>query len=283
MKIYNQPMHSRPNNARSYNKLQEYGKQTRSYTLRTTTVKDSTREERRANCIHQCKECSEQSTKNPTEHPENSKDNQWTEVRSTKRGRNRPDLTTIRKQSKTNYWQVKPMSTHNTFEGLEEVSDETNNNTESIREAKLPPIFISKLNDPSSLRQLLNQIARNEFELKNINIENYKIQIKSSIAYTNIVKELKTRNYKFHTYKSKQERSFKIVLKHMPPEQIIDDIKRDIEDLGHTVTNMWKIKKRGTKEPLNMFCVELKPENNNKDIYQAIHMLGYRVKFILHT
>jgi len=39
--------------------LQEHGKQTRSYTLHTTIIKDSTREERRAICIHQCKECFE--------------------------------------------------------------------------------------------------------------------------------------------------------------------------------------------------------------------------------
>jgi len=203
----------------------------------------------------------------PIEYPESSEDNQWTVVRDKKRGRNRSDLTTIRKQSK--YWQVKPISTHNTFEGLEEVSDDTNNSTESVREAKPSPIFISKLNDPSSLQQLFKQIPNDEFELKTINIGNYKIQIKSPIAYTNIVKELKTRNYEFHTYQPKQERSFKVLLKHMPPEERIDDIKRDIEDLGHKVTNIWNIKKRGTKEPLNMFYVELKPENNNKDIYQT--------------
>jgi len=131
---------------------------------------------------------------------------------------------------------VKPITTQNIFEGLNEVPDEINNNTESVREAKPPPIFISKINDPSSFRQLLNQIANDEFELKNINIGNYKIQIKSSIAYTNIMKELKIRNYEFHTYKPKQERVFKVVLKHMPPEERTDDIKSDIEDQGHTVT-----------------------------------------------
>jgi len=92
------------------------------------------------------------------------------------------------------------------------------------------------------------------------------------------VKELKTRNFEFHTYKMKQERSFKIVLKHMTPEEKIDKIKRDIEELGHKITNIWNIKKRG-KEPLNMFYVELKPEKNNKDIYQTTHVLGYTVKF----
>jgi len=61
--------------------LQKHGKQTRSYILRSTAVKDSIREEIRANCTHQCKACSEKSTQIPTEHPENSEDNQWTVVR----------------------------------------------------------------------------------------------------------------------------------------------------------------------------------------------------------
>jgi len=65
----------------------------------------------------------------------------------------------------------------------------------------------------------------------------------------------------------------------MPPREKIDEIRRDIEELGHKVTNIWNIKKRGSKVPLNMFYVELKPEKNNKDIYQATHVFGYIVKF----
>jgi len=45
--------------------------------------------------------------------------------------------------------------------------------------------------------------------------EQTKIQLKSSIAYVNIVKELKNKNTEFHIYKLKQERSFKVVLKHI--------------------------------------------------------------------
>jgi len=37
-----------------------------------------------------------------------------------------------------------------------------------VREIKPSPIFISKFSDPSSLRQLFNQIANDEFDLKNI-------------------------------------------------------------------------------------------------------------------
>jgi hypothetical protein len=38
-----------------------------------------------------------------------------------------------------------------------------------------------------------------------------------------------------------------------------DDIKIEIEKLGHTVTNIWNIKQYRTKLPLSMFFVELKP------------------------
>jgi len=62
------------------------------------------------------------------------------------------------------------------------MSEDANISTEAAKESNPPPIFISKLNDPSLLRQLLNQIANDEFDLKNINIGNFKLQIKSSIV-----------------------------------------------------------------------------------------------------
>jgi len=68
--------------------------------------------------------------------------------------------------------------------------------------------------------------------------EQIKIQSRSSIAYVNIVKELKSRNTEFHTYKSKQERSFKVVLKHIYATANLDNIKKEIKELGHTVTNI---------------------------------------------
>jgi len=50
------------------------------------------------------------------------------------------------------------------------------------------------------------------------------------------VQELKIKNIEFHIYKLKQERSSNVVLKHMPPQEKVDAIKKDIEELGYTVT-----------------------------------------------
>jgi len=53
--------------------------------------------------------------------------------------------------------------------------------------------------------------------------EQIKIQPKSSIAYVNIVKKLITKNTEFYAYKLKQERSFKVVLKHIHTTANLDD------------------------------------------------------------
>jgi hypothetical protein len=43
---------------------------------------------------------------------------------------------------------------------------------------------------------------------------------------------------------------------------------KEIEELGHTVSNIWNIKKQGTKKALHMFYVKLKPKSN-KGIYKV--------------
>lgn len=81
------------------------------------------------------------------------------------------------------------------------------------KKAKPPPIFVAGVANISPLTTLLENIAKNEYEIKIINNTQVKIQPKSSEKYSAIVKELQTRNTEFHTYKLKQERSFRVILK----------------------------------------------------------------------
>jgi hypothetical protein len=46
------------------------------------------------------------------------------------------------------------------------------------------------------------------------------------------------------------------------------EIKIEIEKFGHTVVNIFNIKQNQTNTPLSLFFVDLKPSENNKDIYQ---------------
>jgi len=57
----------------------------------------------------------------------------------------------------------------------------------------------------------------------------------------------------------------------------LNDIEKEIEELEHTVFNIWNIKKQDSKKALHMFNVELKPKN--KEIYNVSLLLQYRIKF----
>jgi len=73
--------------------------------------------------------------------------------------------------------------------------------------------------------------------------EQIKIQPKNSFIYVNIVKELKNKNIEFYIYKPKQERSFKILKYIHDSESGLKSIKKEIEDLGHIVTEYMEYQK----------------------------------------
>lgn len=56
-----------------------------------------------------------------------------------------------------------------------------------------------------------------------------------------------------------------------------DDIKLALEELGHTAVNVWNIKQRVFKKPLPIFMVDLKPNINNKTIYEVKNLLQCRI------
>jgi len=121
----------------------------------------------------------------------------WIEVSGKKRNRNSPEMSTPRKQSKINRYQSsKPVPTINSFERLEEESDDENNNIRMKKTAKTLPIFVARINNFSSLSQHLKEVTPDEYEIK---IMNEQIKPRRSIAYVSIVKELKNRKTEFHT------------------------------------------------------------------------------------
>jgi hypothetical protein len=79
---------------------------------------------------------------------------------------------------------------------------------------------------------LLEKIPKNEYEIKyssrvvNTQVE---IELKTFVKYTLMIKELYARNTDFHTYKMKDERSFKVVLKNIHPSINLEELKQNIK------------------------------------------------------
>lgn len=82
-----------------------------------------------------------------------------------------------------------------------------------------------------------------------------------------MVNEFQKKAIEFHTYKPKEERSFRVVLKNMHPSTDTTDFKAAIEELRHQVTNIWNIKSKLTKKPLSIFFIDLKLSSENEQIY----------------
>jgi hypothetical protein len=130
-----------------------------------------------------------------------------------------------------------------------------------------PPIYVSDVTTISPLIQLLEQIAQ-QYELKALSNSQIKIQPKTSESYRTITQALT----KFHAYRLKKERNYRVVLKNMHYPFNLEEIKAEIENLAHMVSNIWNIQQNKTKLPLFMFFVELKPVPNNTDIYEVEYL-----------
>lgn len=204
----------------------------------------------------------------------------WTETAVRKRVRNSPDNMETRKQIKLpKYWLSQPTPVSNSFEALKIDDSPNENHKTAVKQPKPPPIFVDKVSVLRPLTELLNECANDNYELKVLQNERVKIQPKTPDAYRIIVKHLENKETEFFTYKLKQERSFKVILKHMHPSMETEDIREALEEKDHIVTNIWNIKQRITKKPLHMFVVELKPNDNNKTIYDLKSLLNCRIIF----
>jgi len=63
----------------------------------------------------------------------------------------------------------------------------------------------------------------------------------------------------------------------------LKELKQNIDSKGYTITNIWNVRLRITKEPLSMLFMKLKLAANNKNIYNINFLLQYEVKFEPHV
>lgn len=173
-------------------------------------------------------------------------------------------------------------TTNNKFSPLanepgDETSDTINNadgsrdkNTEENVTPRPPPIFIYGVINCKEMEAKINTVVeRKQYITKTLIADNtVKIISDTPDTYRKIIKLMRDNNVIHHTYQPKDERAYRIVIKYLHHTTDIDEIKTELAANGHTVRNVMNCKSRITKEPLNLFFVDLEPANNNKDIYK---------------
>jgi hypothetical protein len=115
------------------------------------------------------------------------------------------------------------------------------------------PIYIQDVTSNPPLLQMLEQVASHQYVTKALANNQVKVQPATTDSYRAIIKALAEKHTEVHTYKPKEESSYRVVLKNMHYSIAPADIKAKIEKLGHQVVNIWNISQNHTKLPLSMF------------------------------
>ena len=146
-----------------------------------------------------------------------------------------------------------------------------------IKIPKPPPIFVAGVKVIKPLIDLLRKICSKDFFFKIQSNSEVKVQTNNEEDYRKVVQELTLKNTEFHTYKPKQLRNFRVVLRGIHPATDIDDLKQELETLNFKVASIHNIKNRLNGSPLPLFYVDLYPEIDNKNIYSITHLMHTRI------
>jgi hypothetical protein len=196
------------------------------------------------------------------------KDNTWQTVRNTKRRKvNQPTSPHIAITNKYSQLNV-------------EEADE--NNTTKPKENKIPrppPIFVYGVTNYKDMVHTLSTIVEQEqYTTKTLIDNTIKINSNTPDTYRRLIRYMRENQIIHHTYQPKEDRAFRIVIKHLHFTTNPQEIEHELNKHGHKVRNILNARSRITREPLNLFFVDLEPATNNKEIYKLDRLYNQTIE-----
>jgi hypothetical protein len=188
--------------------------------------------------------------------------NDWQQIHRTKRKKftnSQPSLQTPHIQIQNRY---------------EMLTDETPTldqaeNTQQPKLHKPPPIFLHDVIKYYKMIHTINEVAETEkFYTKSMANNVVNIIFLTPETDRTLNKHFKDNDVYYHTYQLKEEMANRVVIKYLHHSTEIEDIRQDLLQQGHVARNIVNARHRVTKEPLNLFFVDLEPSTNNKEVYK---------------
>jgi hypothetical protein len=113
---------------------------------------------------------------------------------------------------------------------------------------KPPPTYVHGVINYKDMIKSITEVAEEgQFYIKTQANNVLKLSCLTPTTYRAIVKNIKEKNIFFHTYQLKEERAFRVMLKHLHYTTDTEDIKKELFDLWHVVRNITNIRHRQTK------------------------------------
>lgn len=172
-----------------------------------------------------------------------------------------------------------PLSIETTEETSNEENSRQSNNPILPNIPKIPPIFVYQVHDFSEMIKAISTvITKNDYICKAMANSIVKINPTTSEAYRKLAKHFRENNIIHHTYQLKEDRAFRVVIRHLHHSINPEDLKAELADKGFDVKNISNIKHRVTKKPLPLFFIDLEPNDDNKLIYNINYLLNSKIK-----
>jgi hypothetical protein len=121
------------------------------------------------------------------------------------------------------------------------------------------PIFVYVINYPQMIQHLAEVAEEENYNTRSMATNIMKINCHSAETYRKILAFMKENIIIYRSYQPKNERPYKKVIKHLHHSVKLEDITDELSGLGHKVRNIINAKHRQTKEPLNLFFIDLEP------------------------
>jgi hypothetical protein len=101
---------------------------------------------------------------------------------------------------------------------------------------RTPPIFIYIINYPQMIRHPAEVAEEENYSTRSMANNIIKINCHSAETYRKMIAFMKENNI-YHSYQPKNERPYKIVIKHLHHSVKLEDITDELSGLGHKVRN----------------------------------------------
>lgn len=162
---------------------------------------------------------------------------------------------------------TKEVPTQNRFENLPTEHHEVLQVSKAS--AKPPPIFIDNVSNINDMnKDILTVLEESDYITKLYADNNLKVVCNTIEKQVKLNNYLKSKNVSHHTYQSKENRAYRVVLKNLHHTTEIPKIKSNLEAKGYKVRNIINGRRWKSKEPLNLFFVDLEPTKQLEEIFK---------------
>jgi len=169
-----------------------------------------------------------------------------------------------------------PIAPTNEVQPMETVETQSLNNDNKT--SKPPPIFIQEQINFNNFCQKINELTDTSgFDCKS-STKGLKLQTYSPDSYRSVIKYLKNNNVSFHSYQSKEEKPYRVVIRNMHHSTDTSFIKQELLNKGFVTRNIMPVTHKSTNTPLPIFFVDIEPSPTNSEIFKLTSLCHTKIK-----